>query len=162
MVKVILALVLSSAALMACSGMSEHPPPAGDRTDAGTFDAGVDASDGGDASDSATDASDAGVDASDAGADADYCNGGYLDVTSLVPNTSPREGGALATLTGCKLSKVIDVEVNVQSVAFTRVSDTTITFIIPPLDEGQDLPFAAQVDVIVKPSDQVQVTLTYQ
>jgi ssDNA-binding replication factor A large subunit len=59
---------------------------------------------------------------------------------------------------------VRDVEVNVMSVAFTVVDDRTIVFRpwVPESELELELPYRAQVDIIVRPADQVQTMLTYR
>lgn len=169
--------------MLACSD-HERPPPAGDRTDAGhiatdaacdgSTDGGSDAAttfDGGDASslDGATaDASDAGADAS-LYAPGDWCYGAGLTVDSVAPAAVMVDAVAQQiTLKGCGFSRVVDVEVNVFSVPFVIVDDTTIVATLPMQDrndfggDGLALPATVHIDIIVKPATQVQTSIVWQ
>lgn len=140
------ALSLVVASLAACSSPASSPsssssgtpcPDAGLELDAAPVDAG--------AGDALSDV------------DAGPC---ALRVDSLEPSTV--RGGELVTMRGCGFVGVRDVEINVTSVAFVVVDDSTIVFPAPTLDDFVELPFDAPVDVIRRQPDQVQARLTYR
>lgn len=88
-----------------------------------------------------------------------------LAVTSVEPATVDvgASGGTLVVARGSGFLRVRDVEVSVVSVPFTIVDDTRIDFYAPAREVAPgDLPYRAEVDIIVKPADQVQTWITYR
>lgn len=72
------------------------------------------------------------------------------------------EGGSvLVRVRGCAFVGVQDVQVNVTSVSFIVLDDTTLVF--RSSDVGMPpVPYRAEVDIIKRQPDQTQTFLTYQ
>jgi hypothetical protein len=95
------------------------------------------------------------------------CSGMWnVVVDSIAPSAVGAEGGRFVTLHGKCFHLVVDVEVNIHSVGFTIVDDSTIVFVAPTLADvgGIDdvAPMTYQVDVLHNPADQDGAMLTYQ
>ncbi len=86
-----------------------------------------------------------------------------LRVDSIAPTSVDHATGGAFLLKGCDFTNVVDVEVSVGSVRFTIVNDGKIVAYAPPRTDGNaTFPYNAEVDIIIRPSNQVQTWLVYQ
>lgn len=79
-----------------------------------------------------------------------------LDPSAIAKGTTP-----VIHVRGCGLAMVTSIDVSVSSVTFTHVSDAELTFTAPAHDASVPLPYNAEVDVRVGPTQVVQAWLEY-